>query len=87
MEKALPFTCGLVHVTPHHPLHSSSLCLYSLQLNPSHQVGEKLICEVSSSFSIPWPTNQSLCCVDLSVGFIICLLKKEPSPAEAESLH
>lgn len=50
-------------------------------------MGKKLICEVSSSFSIPWPTNQSLCCVDLSVGFIICLLKKESSPAEAESLH
>lgn len=42
---------------------------------------------VSSSFFILWPTNQSLCSFDLSFGFIICLLKKESSPAEAESLH
>ena len=35
------------------------LCLYSGELKPSLQVGEKLICELNSRFSILWPLNKA----------------------------
>ena len=36
----------------------------------SYQVGEKLICELSSHLSVLWPVNKSCCSVHLSFSFL-----------------
>ena len=84
-EKTLPFLCRLMHTPSHHQPQSSGFCLYSLKLNPSCPIGKKLICELSSCFSIPWPMNKA-CVVSISasVSLFCCSKGKKNTPPGVE---
>ena len=84
-KKHCSFSGRLKHMPPHHWPHSYSLCLYSLGLNLSCQVCEKLICELSSHFSILWPLNKA-CALWISAEVLLPAVEPEPSLNQAESL-